>query len=465
MRDPRLLHFFILVAIVTLAGCGAAKVVRPEAIAGAAALGESGKTCPTAHSAPLVVDWKADERANLEVAMQGGVAVVAYTCDGIELLRDCRVAGSYGYVGVTQQEEDVQIDDSDELSANLPRLGALMGAKLSAEMKQGTTIDIATLIVGKSRTTVEHATHQDLVGDCARATHFVRGASLGAFAMQQGARGQVRTAVELFGTKEEGNLSSAKSLTSKAGVLEACKGADRGDTVPPKQCGALLRVELDAIDDDAQAAQPGHEHEGAVCPVGLVNAGGKCARPGSVASYQCKGGDVQECTAQCERGNAESCDTLGVMYRFSIRVRQDLPRAAALFHQGCDRGSQAACNSFALALLDGRGVPKNVDQAITLFQKACDAGRLAACSNLALAYDGKHGVPENDALKLSLDTRACRGGQPVACHNLATMYLNARVSRKTSRAPGRSQSRAARRERERGRAAASWASSTRRASE
>jgi hypothetical protein len=81
-------------ALLILPGCGAGEAVRPDAIRGAAALGESGGTCPTPHSTPLVVDWKADERADLEVAMQHGVAVVSYTCTGIKLRVGSPLGGS-----------------------------------------------------------------------------------------------------------------------------------------------------------------------------------------------------------------------------------------------------------------------------------------------------------------------------------------------------------------------------------
>src|ERR1700677_1615503 len=120
-----------LVAIAVSAmvtSCGAGQAVRPDAIRGTEAMGESGGTCPRPRSTPLVVDCKADERADLELAMQG-----------IKLLPDCRLAGSYGYAGVTQQEEDVQIDNGDELRATLPKMGALMGAQLSAELDRGTS--------------------------------------------------------------------------------------------------------------------------------------------------------------------------------------------------------------------------------------------------------------------------------------------------------------------------------------
>ncbi len=45
---------------------------------------------------PLVVDWEAHQRADVEEAMQDGVAVVAYDCKSLRLLKGCSVDGSYG---------------------------------------------------------------------------------------------------------------------------------------------------------------------------------------------------------------------------------------------------------------------------------------------------------------------------------------------------------------------------------
>src|SRR3984957_15957182 len=371
-----------LAVLVLLPGCGAGEAVRPDSIRGADALGESGGTCPTPHSTPLIVDWKADERADLELAMQHGIAVVAYTCGGIKLLSDCHVEGRYGYAGVTQQEEDVQIDNSDELRSTLPKMGALMGAQLSAELDRGTSTDIATMLVGKERTTVERASRGDLVGTCTDATHFVRGASLGAFAMKQGTRGKIAASATIFGSSQDATSESTKSMTSKAGVLDACKQADRGDTEPPKQCGAPFRVELDAIEAPQATAETAPRDEGDkgyVCPKGLVSSGGKCARPGTVKSFSCRLGDLEACTPQCANQNGPSCVTLGTMYDEGRGVRVDATRGTALWKQGCELGASNGCVGTAVKMFRGNGVPKDPEKAAAILQRECDGGSFYGC--------------------------------------------------------------------------------------
>src|SRR5262245_28761698 len=91
-------------------GCGApggaAQAVRPEATTGSAALGETTECRDVSRgSKPLVVDWKPEQRGDLEVAMSEGVAVVAYDCQKMELLTDCRADGSYGFKGVVLKQQ------------------------------------------------------------------------------------------------------------------------------------------------------------------------------------------------------------------------------------------------------------------------------------------------------------------------------------------------------------------------
>jgi TPR repeat protein len=418
-----------LASAAVFVACGAGQAVPPAAIKGSDALGDPSARCPTAHSTPLVVDWKADERADLELAMQRGVAVVAYTCDGIKLLPDCHVAGTYGYAGVTQQEENVQIDDADELHATLPKMGALMGAKISAELERGTSIDIATMLVGKQRTAVEHVAQSDLVGTCSEATHFIRGASLGAFAMKQGTRGKIQASADIFGHKEDATSDSKTSLTSKAGVLDACKTADRGDTEPPKQCGAPFRVELDAVEVARAAGEAGETEprpagdrsdKGYVCPAGLVLSGGKCARPGSVASYACRRGDLRGCTEQCERGSGASCVALGDMYGEGWGVPIDQARSAALAQRGCELGDHAGCVDAAVKMFKGHGLPKNPQQALTILRRECDAGSFFGCTEVA-EYEAFY-VPQPTAGALTLGLRACNGGSTEGCAAVGQMY-------------------------------------------
>ena len=69
---------FGALGIATL-GCGgaggAAKAIRPDAPTGSAALGETTECRDVSRgSKPLVVDWKPEQRGDLEVAMSEGVA-------------------------------------------------------------------------------------------------------------------------------------------------------------------------------------------------------------------------------------------------------------------------------------------------------------------------------------------------------------------------------------------------------
>ena len=68
---------------------------------------------------------------------------------------------------------------TDEVQANLP----LSGGSIGGGLQRGSTLDIAMMLVGKKRTTKDGVTKEDLQGSCDGATHYVRGAMVGAFAM------------------------------------------------------------------------------------------------------------------------------------------------------------------------------------------------------------------------------------------------------------------------------------------
>jgi hypothetical protein len=263
----------------------------------------------------------------------------------------------------------------------------------------------------------------DLVGTCTEATHFIRGASLGAFAMKQGTRGKIAASATIFGSSQDATSESTKSMTSKAGVLDACKQADRGDTEPPKQCGAPFRVELDAIEAPQATAETAPRDEGDkgyVCPKGLVSSGGKCARPGTVKSFSCRLGDLDACTTQCANGNGASCVNLGTMYGEGRRVKIDVPRSVDLWKKGCEMGDRNGCVGLAVRMFRGNGLPKDTEKAVTLLQRECDAGSFNGCAQLALvdAFE----LPRPTAQALPLGLRACNGGDSQGCLAVGHMY-------------------------------------------
>src|SRR5512138_1073126 len=70
-------------------------------------------------ASPLVVDWDASKRSDLEVAMKGGVVIASYTCEkGVTILPDCSVPGEYGYMGVSLKSEKINFDSADDVGAN-----------------------------------------------------------------------------------------------------------------------------------------------------------------------------------------------------------------------------------------------------------------------------------------------------------------------------------------------------------
>ena len=158
---------------------------------------------------PLVVDMPATERAMLEATMKSGLAVVSYDCEQLRILPGCRVEGSYAYVGVTTKEEQIQLVDLDEVQANLPFGG------VDVDVSAGRTVDIAMMLVGQLTTPLASVSEGRLVGDCDGATHFVRGATVGAFAMTQGTSAEHQAAVKLL--LEEGADTSVPNYLGLTG--------------------------------------------------------------------------------------------------------------------------------------------------------------------------------------------------------------------------------------------------------
>src|SRR6185436_8705494 len=163
--------------------------------------------------------------------------------------------------------------------------------------------------VGKTRTTWASPTSDDLKGSCDGATHFVRGATVGAFAMDTGTKAKARAVAELFGASLGGGSSSAKEVQNKEGDLSDCSKASPDAEKAPSQCGAPLRLVLAAVTKaqpaaakpaEKPAAKPAESEGPKVeaaeegCPKGLVFAEGKCTAPASAPAYQCDRDNAQE---------------------------------------------------------------------------------------------------------------------------------------------------------------------------
>lgn len=370
---------------------------------------------------PLILDWRSDQRGELEALMQDGVATVKYDCSSIKIVQGCMAKGKYGFIGVRKKEDSLQLSNADEIRANLPTLGA----SISAEMSQGSALDIAYITVGKMRTLTPSLARTELESpSCAEATHFVRGVYVGAFAIKDGKAGQVSAAAEVFGYGASGKTQSSQLKQTRDGDASTCAGWDPSRGVPPGGCGSLLRLELVRIGAEAAAT----EVERADCPEGLTLIDDKCTFPQGNASHTCNPASPDECKQQCEKGSAASCGFYAYALQYGYHgTKKDLTNVAAMYKKACDEGDFFSCSG--LGILYGRGeggLKKDRKKANELHRKACDAGVARGCLNLGVSYEKGDVVSRDMPRAVALYRRACDGGLPVGCLNLGLSYQGGR---------------------------------------
>ena len=386
MKLMRSLSLALPVFIVACGAPNAGEVVRPAAPTGAHALGESlgvSDVCSAkATNEPLVVDWKSADRTDLELGMKDGVVVVGFDCKSLRIIKGCKVSGSYAYAGVSLKEDSVQLSNAADLAVSLP----FSAARLGGELKTGSTIDLALITVGRRSTTAGGVTKTDLAGPCEGATHFVRAAYLGAFAMGTGTSGRARATAELFGAGGAAGASSERHTHVKDGDLEECKRSTSDAPKPPERCQSALRVELVPI--DAERREPkSREDEKVRCGDGFAWSGSACvstAKP--VKDAPCDSKDLAACTASCEAGQPASCRSAGYLSK---------DRRLELFERSCTLGDASGCFAQGEELMRARLAKGTADaeraRLLALAQKqmdrSCALGDAWVCWNTASWYE------------------------------------------------------------------------------
>lgn len=342
-------------------------------------------------STPLVVDMQPEQRADLEVAMRRGVVVVRWDCDRLVVLPRCGVDGAYAYEGTSPKEQVLRMVDGDAVRATLPVTGNQLAAQLSGAFEQGTSLDLALVMVGKHSANLSMSTTDDLRGSCGGATHVVQSATLGAFAMTTGARSQSRTAAEIFGAGVSATSGRSQQVQTKDGLLAACSTAAHGASAPPAQCDAVLRVELMPV-------------EAPLPPIAVVDADLAERLRGKLCP------DPEACRSECERGDGQRCRDWGVLLAVGDRVPRDLGLSTRAFRRACELGNMDACTMIGIALLT-QGPRADVDRGRAYLERACERGTPAACTTLAVSHDN---AGETDRARAYLQ-RACDLGDSEAC--------------------------------------------------
>jgi TPR repeat protein len=372
------------------------------------ALGE--QSCQTAQGAvaPLLVDMKEHDRAKIEVALGKQLTVVRYDCKTLEVIDGCSVDGaSYGYVGFTRKERVLRLASADEIRANLPTLGMAWAAKLEGELTQGGSLDIALVTVGQRTTTLSAVAPAHLGGQCEGATHFVKRAYAGAFAVEASEEKSARAAVEIFGAGAEAKLQSSRFERIVDGKLDACGNAKTSDSAAPEGCGALLRVELVPLAADGKPSELS-------CPGGMVHTGEKCTV--GTASARCKTGDTAACRTLCDGGDLTACTTLG-----QALLKTSASQATSVLKSACERNAAEACHELA-----AHYATTDEAAAMPMHRRACDLGSTSSCDAWAThfeQFERNKASPEQLKSVLATWQRACDGGNGYACELVALHYI------------------------------------------
>lgn len=190
-------------------------------------------------SNPLVTEWPASDKANLESLLGGGAVAVEYTGCALRVLTQCRLGGRYAWLRTTPASDVVEIDDQDQLWAKLP-LGAV---SLESELERSGKLTVHTYVAGQMRLDGAGAADVPAQGECARATHVVGGLAVGAFALSGSGKvgGKAEASLARWGSGG-GRVDRSAGLIRAAGDWQAC--AQGTWEAPHPNCRSPIQVFL-----------------------------------------------------------------------------------------------------------------------------------------------------------------------------------------------------------------------------
>jgi TPR repeat protein len=390
---------------------------------------------------PDLMAWDSTSRAALAAVRRQGIAVVHYEANGcdahLELLSSCIAKGKYDFVPYWESRSKL-VENQADLYSKLP-IGA---ATLSGELSGNRSLRTDYMLAGLVQTQIgSNFRIEDLVGDCARATHLVTRIYLGGFAMAAGDKRSIEATISLFSAGAGGSTAASLRQLDQAGDAGACDASHKSqsenvDCAVPLRIGLLSLARARPCSDPSECQSRCMDEDAPSCVVlGAMYSQGNDVPPNpqqAATMYKkaCDLGDENGCAnlgalylggrgvqqddvrawqllnEPCNKGITWACGYLGMMYEQGIATRPDPVRAAELYGKACDGGAAEACT---------RRIP--------LLKAECDAGQAEDCWNLGKMYASGSGVPTDYAMALKLLTSACDHGSEDACTEVGTFYV------------------------------------------
>lgn len=417
-------------------------------------------------SAPMVVDWKPEHRADLEVRTKRGPALVRFDEKTFELMPDCDAPGAYGYVGVTPKQEMVSFQSRAELHTNLP----FSAVSLEAKLARSGALNVDLRMVGQRVLDRPTVSRSDLKGRCQGVTHFVQTLTVGAFRLSSSTAAEAKAGAKILTASAGAESSGTREMLQVDGDFGACDGADPTGSDAPSRCAAVLRIRIVPVDASAEVAAKdpscgeGMQWDGRACVTQVrLEREAKQAAPASdttpatqtYGGFECEVSNARQCLDQCKLGNFPSCANLGLhlengsemapkdpekaeaFYRLACDkgvakgcmflgnfydVRQNYAESAKYGAKACLAGEQAACTNVAVNAFYGRGMQEDRPMAYRLWERACKLQDWMACSNAGAVIFNGIGVPKNQPVARQLFERACNATGHAGCNNLGITY-------------------------------------------
>ncbi|MCC6557434.1 MAG: hypothetical protein IT372_31170 [Polyangiaceae bacterium] len=284
-HPPRHITLAAAAALAASACGGASSPLRASAPA-APAGGPSRCKVAAGQESPLVTEWPASEKANLESRIREGGVAVEYSGCSMRILAQCPVKGTYAWKRTTTATDTLEIRDADELYAKLP-LGAV---SLEGELQRSGRIAVQTTVAGQLELRGVTPAQIAPAGACAGATHLIGALSVGSFKLRSGGAlaGAIwaGASVPVVG-QAGGSTRSEETVMREAGDPEACKAAT--DESPTVECRSPIQVFLWPL--------PGAQEERG--PRGTVKVGFYSAQ-GS-RTWDVKSGERTLCETPCTK--------------------------------------------------------------------------------------------------------------------------------------------------------------------
>jgi hypothetical protein len=191
---------------------------------------------------PLVTEWPATEKANLEARLRQGSLVVSYSGCTLRMLPRCQARGDYVWRRTTTSTDVIEIRNADELYAKMP-LGAV---SLEGELSRSGRLAVQTTASGQMQLDSFDPSAIARSPECEGATHVVGALSIGAFKLRSGgaARAGGRADVSAIGTARAGS-ESEETIMREAGSPSRCEQSTEAS--PHAECASPLQIFLQAL--------------------------------------------------------------------------------------------------------------------------------------------------------------------------------------------------------------------------